>query len=142
MLKWHRELVKRKWTFRQGARLGRPRIDAELEALIVRLAEDNPGLGYEKLQGELSKLGYELGVSTVRDVLHRHHILPAPERNRRGSNWRTFLKHYQAQMLACDFFTIESIFLKTIYVLFFIELTFLHGRKSLEPTPVRVLLSY
>lgn len=122
VLKWHRELVKRKWTFQQRTKLGRPRIDAELEALIVRLAEENPGLGYEKLQGELSKLGYELGVSTVRDVLHRHHMLPAPERNRSGSNWRTFLKHYQAQRLACDFFTIESVFLKTIYVLFFIEL--------------------
>jgi hypothetical protein len=76
----HRGLVKRKWTFRQGARLGKPRIDAELEALIVRLAEDNPGLGYEKSQGELSKLVYVLGVSTMRDVLHRYETILTPYR--------------------------------------------------------------
>jgi len=121
VLKWHRELVKRKWTFHHRATVGRPRLDAELEALIVRLANENPGLGYEKLQGELGKLGYDVGISTVRDVLKRHHILPAPERDRAHSNWRTFLNHYKTQMLACDFFTIETVFLKTVYVLFFIE---------------------
>ncbi|MEP7288120.1 MAG: integrase core domain-containing protein [Chloroflexota bacterium] len=123
VLHWHRELVKRKWTFQRRASVGRPRIDAELEALIVRLAKENPGLGYAKLQGELGKLGYNVGISTVRDVLKRHHMLPAPERDRTHSNWRTFLNHYQTQMLACDFFTIETVFLKTVYVLFFIEVS-------------------
>ena len=94
--------------------MGRPRLDAALEALIVRLANDNPGLGYEKLQGELGKLGYEVGLSTVRDVLKRHHIPPAPERDRTHSNWRPFLNHYKTQVLACDFFTIETLFLKTV----------------------------
>jgi transposase InsO family protein len=122
VLKWHRELVKRKWTFQQQAKVGRPRIEAELEALIVRLANENPGLGFEKLQGELLKLGYDVGISTVRDVLARHHIPPVPERDRTHSNWRTFLSHYRTQMLACDFFTIETVFLKTIYVLFFIDM--------------------
>jgi putative transposase len=122
VLKWHRELVKRKWTFQQRAKVGRPRIETELEALIVRLANENPGLGFEKLQGELLKVGYDIGISTVRDVLARHHIPPAPERDRSRSNWRTFLNHYRTQMLACDFFTLESVFLKTIYVLFFIDL--------------------
>jgi hypothetical protein len=122
VLKWHRELVKRKWTFQQRAKVGRPRIEAELEALIVRLANENPGLGYEKLQGELLKLGYDVGISTVRDVLERHHIPPAPERDRSRNNWRTFLNHYRTQILACDFFTIETVFLKTIYVLFFIDM--------------------
>jgi putative transposase len=66
VLKWHRELVKGKWTFQQRAKVGRPRIEAELEALIVRLANENPGVGFEQLQGELLKLGYDIGVSTVR----------------------------------------------------------------------------
>ena len=121
VLKWHRELVKRKWTFQRRNKVGRPWLDAELEGLIVRLAHENPGLGYEKLQGELEKLGYDVGISTVRDVCKRHHILPAPERDRTGSSWRTFLNHYRTQMLACDFFTVETIFLQTVYVLFFIE---------------------
>ncbi len=123
VLKWHRELVKRKWTFQRRTTVGRPRLDAELEALIVRLANENPGLGYEKLQGELEKLRYDVGISTVRDVLKRHHILPAPERDRTRSNWRTFLNHYRTQMLACDFFVVETAFLQTVYVLFFIELS-------------------
>ena len=123
VLKWHRDLVKRKWTFQRRGRVGRPRVDGELEALIVRLAKENPGLGYEKLQGELEKLGSDIGISTVRDVLKRHHILPAPERDRTQSSWRTFLNHYRTQMLACDFFTIETVFLQTVYVLFFIEVS-------------------
>jgi transposase InsO family protein len=98
-------------------------LDEDLEALIVRLAQENPGLGYEKLQGELEKLGYDVGISTVRDVLKRHHIPPAPERDRTHSNWRTFLNHYRTQMLACDFFTVETVFLQTVYVLFFIEMS-------------------
>ncbi|MHB8628177.1 MAG: hypothetical protein ACYDBJ_23500 [Aggregatilineales bacterium] len=84
VLKWHRELVKRKWTFQQRAKVGRPRIEAELEALIVRLANENPGLGYEKLHGELLKLGYDVAISTVRAMFDRHHIPPAPERDRAG----------------------------------------------------------
>src|SRR5258708_4640741 len=94
VLTWHRELVKRKWTFQQRAKVGRPRIEAQLEGLIVRLANENPGLAFEKLQGELLKLGYDVAISTVRDVLARHHIPPAPERDRSRSNWRTFLNHY------------------------------------------------
>lgn len=123
VLKWHRELAKRKWTFQHRTKVGRPRVKAELEALIVRMAKENPALGYEKLQGELEKVGYDVGISTVRDVLRRHQILPAPERDRTHSNWRTFLNHYRAQMLACDFFTIETVFLQTVYILFFIELS-------------------
>ena len=95
--------MKRKWTFQQRAKVGRPQIAAELEALIVRLANENPGLGFEKLQGVLLKLGYDVGISTVRDVLKRHHIPPAPERDRTRSNWRTFLNHYRTQMMAATF---------------------------------------
>jgi len=120
LLKWHRDLVRRKWTFRQPNKGGRPRLDAELEALIVRIARENPRLGFDKIQGELLKLGYELDPSTVRNVLRRHHIPPAPKRGH--SSWRTFLQHYRQQMLACDFFTVETVTLQTLYVLFFIEL--------------------
>jgi cytochrome P450 len=75
VLKWHRELVKRKWTFQQQAKVGRPRIEAALETLIVRLANENPGLGFEKLQGELLKLGYDVAISTFRP--HRNATVPA-----------------------------------------------------------------
>jgi len=74
------------------------------------------------LHGELGKLGYTIGHSTVRDLLKRQHVPPAPARAKQSSNWRTFLAHYQQQMLACDFFTVETAWLQTLYVLFFVEL--------------------
>jgi putative transposase len=120
LLKWHRDLVRRKRTFRQPNSGGRPRLDAELEALIVRLAKENPRLGYDKIHGELLKLGYRVDPSTVRNVLRRHQLPPAPKRGH--SSWRTFLNHYRTQMLACDCFTVETVNLQTLYVLFFIEL--------------------
>ncbi len=89
--------------------------------LIKRLAEENPSWGYSKIHGELLKLGYSIGRSTVRDILKRHGVPPAPQRTKQGSSWRTFLSHYADQMLACDFFTVETAWLKTLYVLFFIE---------------------
>jgi putative transposase len=122
LLKWHRELVRRTWTFRNRAARGRPSISPDLETLLLRLAKENPTWGYGKLEGELRKLGYDIGRSTVRDVLKRQRVPPAPERAKRASSWGTFLNHYKDQMLACDFFTIETAWLKTIYVLFFIEL--------------------
>lgn len=122
LLKWHRELVRRKWTFKKGAVRGRPAISHDLEALVVRLANENSTWGYGKLQGELLKLGFDIGCSTIRDVLKRQHVLPAPYRPKRSSSWRTFLRHYHDEMLACDFFTVETAWLKTLYVLFFIEL--------------------
>ncbi len=122
LLKWHRELVRRKWTFKKKAPLGRPPISAEVEALILRLAKENPTWGYGKLEGELSKLGHDVGRSTIRGVLKRRHVPPAPERSRQGTRWRTFLTHYKGEMVACDFFTVETAWLKTVYVMFFIEL--------------------
>ena len=80
-----------------------------------------PGLGFKKLEGELRKLGFEVSRSTVRRVLRRHGIPPAPERSQGSLSWRTFLNHYKEQILACDFFTIETAWLKTLNVLFFIE---------------------
>ena len=77
-------------------------------------------MGYGKFQGGLLKLGFTIDPTTVKNVLRRRRLLPAPHRG--NSSWRTFLKHYQHQMLACDFFTIETLRLQTLYVLFFIEL--------------------
>jgi transposase InsO family protein len=121
LLRWHRELVHRKWTVRQPQRGGRPALDPELTALILRLARENPTWGYDRIQGELTKLGHRVGRSTIRDVLKRHHIPPVPVRSRQGPSWRAFLRHYQEQVLAADFFSVESVLLQTIYVLFFIE---------------------
>ena len=123
VLKWHRELVRRKWTYTRTVKpRGNAPLDAALEALIVQLARENPRFGYKKLVGELRKLGCRVGRSTVRDVLKRHNISPAPERGRASSNWRTFLTSHKSALLATDFFTVETLWLKTVYVLFFIEL--------------------
>ena len=122
VLKWHRELVRRKWTFRRRHRAGRPPIAAEVEALLLRLAEENPRWGYGRLQGELRKLGHMLGRSTIRDVLKRRHVPPAPRRGQHATNWPQFLARHRDVILACDFFTVETLFLKTLYALFFLEL--------------------
>lgn len=121
VLSWHRALVQRKWTFPHKARGGRPRVSQEIEELIVRIAKENPRWGYGKIQGELLKLSYTVSESAVRDVLKQHHIQPALKRN--GSeSWHHFMAHYKEQIMACDFFPVDTLWLKRLYVLFFIEL--------------------
>jgi len=122
VLRWHRDLVRRKWTFKQLRTGGRPAAGPELQALLLQLAAENSTWGYSKLHGELLKLGYQIGRSTVRAILKRQHVPPAPERAKKGSNWGTFLSQYREQFLACDFFTVETAWLQTLYVFFFIEL--------------------
>src|SRR3954447_1685383 len=107
--------------FRRQHRGGRPPLAAEVEALLLRLAKENPRWGYGRLQGELAKLGHALGRSTVRDVLKRRRVPPVPQRGRRASTWRQFLAQHRDVVLACDFFTVETLFLKTLHVLFFLE---------------------
>jgi hypothetical protein len=87
VLRWHRELVRRKWTFKRKGKPGRPAISSELEALIIRLAKENPRWGYDKIQGELLKLGYKLCASSVRNILKRHRVLPTNERS--SGSWDT-----------------------------------------------------
>jgi putative transposase len=121
VLRWHREFARRKWTYPQKNRGGRPKIHREKESLIVQLARENLGWGYGKIEGELLKLGYKVSLTTVRNVLDRNSIVPAPFRY--GSiGWKTMMNHYKDQLLACNFFTIETIFLRTVYVLVFIEI--------------------
>jgi transposase len=119
-LKWHRDLVRRKWTQHPKNRGGRPRTARELEQLVVRLARENDW-GNGKIEGELIKLGYEISDETIATILKRHGIPPAPER-KPSLSWRHLMTHYKDQILACDFLTVETLFLKTIYVLVFIEL--------------------
>jgi putative transposase len=105
VLRWHRELVRRKWTFPSRRTGGRPPLGADLEGLILRFAKENPRWSYSRIHRELRKLGYTLSRSAVRDVLKRHRVPPAPERGRRGDDWRRFLARHREQLLACDFFT-------------------------------------
>ena len=128
ILRWHRQLVRQKWIFRQRTTPGRPSIAGEIEDLIVQLARENPRWGYSRVHGELCKLGYTVGRSTIRDILKHHRIHPAPHRGRQSVSWRAFLSHYRHQILACDFFTVETLFMRTVYVLFFIEL----GRRRIH----------
>jgi transposase len=108
--------------FKQKRRAGRPRTTAEIEILVVRLARDNPRWGADRIHGELVKLGVRLGATTVRAILARYGIPPEPRRSKHANSWRHLMGHYKEQVLACDFFTIETIRLQTLYVLFFIEI--------------------
>ena len=121
IFRWHRELIRKKWTYSSRNKGGRPPINKELEILILQLAQENPRWGYGKIQGALIKLCFHISQSSIRNILNRFGIQPAPVRN--GSiGWRKLMEHYKDQILACDFFTVETIWLQTIYVLFFIEL--------------------
>ena len=121
LLRWHRELVSRKWTYKRSGRPGRPPIEPEVRDLIVRLGRENPRWGYQRIRGELMKLGIRISATTVRTVLLRHGLHPAPRRA--GPTWTEFLRSQAHGILATDFFTVETVFLKTLYVLFFIELS-------------------
>jgi transposase InsO family protein len=119
LLRWHRQLVARRWTY-PHRRQGRPPIDRELRDLVVRLARENPAWGYRRIVGELRRLGVTVSASSVRSILLRKGLPPAPQRQR--TSWRLFLRQQAATMLACDFLTVETVWLTRIYVLFFISL--------------------
>jgi putative transposase len=119
LLRWHRELVRRKWT--QPSRgPGRPPIEQRIGELVLRLARENPRWGYPRIAGELGKLGLRASPSTVRRILLAAGLEPAPRRI--GLSWQQFLRQQAASILACDFFTVETLTLRRYYVLFFIEL--------------------
>jgi putative transposase len=121
LLRWHRELVHRQWTvFGRRRGLGRPPLPAACHDLVLRLATENPCWGYQRIRGELLKLGHPVSATAIRALLRRHRLPPAPRRA--GLSWCAFLRAHAAGVLACDFFTVETIRLQTLFVPFFIEL--------------------
>jgi putative transposase len=118
LLRWHRWLVARRWT--HARRPGRPPVGGEIRELVLRLARENPRWGYQRIAGEINGLGLAVSATTVRKILREAGIGPAGRRS--GLSWRAFLRQQAQSMLAVDFFTVETISLQRLYVLFFIEL--------------------
>jgi hypothetical protein len=119
LLRWHRRLVARRWTYPHRPP-GRPAIRAEVRALIVRLARDNPSWGYLRIVGELRKLGIAVSASSVRTILATAGVPPAPRRD--SQSWRSFLRAQGQSILACDFFTVDTVSLRRLYVLVFLSI--------------------
>ncbi|MEV4892996.1 hypothetical protein AB0K48_26800 [Nonomuraea sp. NPDC055795] len=107
ILRWHRNLVARKWTFTGRRRPGRPCTRPPVKALMVRMARENPTWGHRRIQGELARLGYQVAASTVWEVLHAAGIDPAPRRGA-GPTWRQFLTAQAHAIIACDFLVVET----------------------------------
>jgi hypothetical protein len=120
LLRWHRELVRRKWAaFGERRGPGRPQLPAEVRDLIGRLAAENPAWGYQRIRGELLKLGHDVSATAIRTILRRRGVPPAPHRS--GLSWSAFLRAHAGAVLECDFFTVETVRLRTLHVLFFLE---------------------
>jgi putative transposase len=122
---WYRRLIARKFDGSKSRRYpGRPRIDAEIEQLVVRMAKENSDWGYDRIVGAMANLGYRLSDQTVGNILQRHGIPPAPER-KRTTTWADFIRAHMAVLAGTDFFSVEVLTLRglvTYYVLFFIRL--------------------
>jgi len=110
---------------KQRQALGRPRVTEEIEQLVIRMAEENATWGYRRIQGALTNLGHRIDKITVRNILRRHHLEPAPQRRKAGMSWSQFLTMHWEVLAATDFFTVEVATwhgLVTYYVLVVMEL--------------------
>ena len=115
VLGWHRELVRRRWAaYTRRPRIGRPPLVDEVRELIVQMARDNPRWGYFRIRGELMKCGYTVSAMAIRSVLRRSHVPPAGRRSQ--LTWRQFLAAQASTIVATDFFTIDTVFFKRLYV--------------------------
>jgi hypothetical protein len=118
LLRWHRELIRQRWTYPTNGR--RRGLDPQVVDLVLRLARENRRWGYVRIVGECRKLGVRVSATSVRTILRRHCLGPAPRRG--GPTWTQFLRAQAAGVLACDFLIVETIGLTRLYVLFVIEL--------------------
>jgi putative transposase len=118
LLRWHRRLVARRWTY-PHRRPGRPPISCEVRELALRLARENPSWGYQRIVGELRKLDITVSATSVRNILAAAGLPPAPRRH--SQSWRSFLQAHADSMLACDFFTVDTVWLRRLYVLVFLS---------------------
>ncbi|MGH3280583.1 MAG: hypothetical protein ACRDNW_15785 [Trebonia sp.] len=125
VLRWHADLVRRRWTFPRHAP-GRPRTGRSVRALVLEMAEDNPSWGYRRIHGELVGLGHKVVPSTVWRILKDAGIDPAPRQS--GQSWRAFLEAQAKTILATDFFHVDTVLLRRLYVLFFME----HGTRRVH----------
>jgi transposase InsO family protein len=120
LLRWHADLVRRRWTFKRRSQ-GRPRTRGTVRALVLRLARENPLWGYRRIAGELAALGYRVGASTVWLILKKSGIEPAPRRA--GPTWSEFLHAQATGILACDFFHCDTVLFKRLYCLVVMEIS-------------------
>ncbi len=126
ILRWHRQLVAAKWDYaeRRKKKPGRPPVTEEVTQLVLRMAQENPSWGYDRIQGALANLGHEISDTTVGNILKAHGIEPAPDRKRQ-STWKTFLRAHWDVLASIDFTTVEVWTkggLVTYYLLFVMEL--------------------
>jgi putative transposase len=119
LLRWHRDLVARHWTYPHHGKKRRG-LDPKVVDTVLRLARENPRWGYQRIKGECAKLGLNISATSIRNIIRRHHLGPAPRRN--GPTWIEFLRAQAPGIVACDFFTVDTICLRRLYVLFFIDL--------------------
>jgi len=118
LLHWHRQLVARRWTYPHRPP-GRPQIARDVRELVVRLARENPSWGYQRIIGELRKLGIVVSPSSVRNILVKAGLPPAPRRH--SQSCRSFLRAHAESILACDFFTVDTVWLQRLYILVFLS---------------------
>jgi transposase InsO family protein len=118
VLRWHADLVKRRWTFKR-THPGRPPTRPTIRELVLRMAAENPWWGYRRIAGELAHLGRRIAPSTVWAILKKAGIDPAPRRS--GPTWGEFLRAQSEGILACDFFHAETITLARLYCFAVVE---------------------